>query len=366
MGYGVHIMARFGITLEIFKIAFAAGLSWLIASTVTENEYPIFAPLSAILTTQVTISDSVEKGIYRILGVIVGVTIGGFFGSFFIVNAWSIFFIIGIGITAGRILHLHPQIISQIGVSTLLVLEYGHSQGYMVGRIGETIIGALIAVLINIVISPTQSSLLVKETVIQAILRLTAILEILYQAEKKEDLSAGLYDARKSVQQIRKEHVSIIQIAQGFRYTPFHRSEHEKMKEFSLIMNRLEHISLQVQGIARSLLDLSEADVEWQQFQQVLHDVQICLAVFARSVEGETKDLLQEALIMAVRETRANFSQYFISIQKENQRPIPEVGAIFSDLGRILDEIEDKFPDLNEKDVLFRSQLLKIGTTTDD
>jgi hypothetical protein len=69
---------------------------------------------------------------------------------------------------------------------------------------------------------------------------------------------------------------------------------------------------------------------------------------------------------MAVRETRGNFSRYFISIQKETQFPVPEVGAIFSDLGRILDEIEDKFPDLNEKDVIFRSQLLKIGTTSDE
>lgn len=113
-------------------------------------------------------------------------------------------------------------------------------------------------------------------------------------------------------------------------------------------------------------MDLSDTTVEWKCFRQILYDVQICLDVFARFIEGETKESNREALIVAVRETRVRFSQYFISIQKENQFSVPEVGAIFSDLGRILDEIEDKFPDLNEKDVLFRSQLLRIGTTSDE
>ncbi|MDF2564644.1 MAG: hypothetical protein K0Q53_1039 [Massilibacillus sp.] len=366
MGYGLSLLARLGITLEVFKIAFAAGLSWMIASTITENAYPIFAPLSAILTTQVTIADSVEKGVYRVLGVVFGVTIGGFSGSYFEVNAWSIFFTIGVGIAVGRVFRLHPQIISQIGVSTLLVLEYGRSQGYMVGRIGETIIGACVAVLLNIMLSPTESSMRAKQTVIQAIGQLKNILEILHQAEQSDDLSSGLYEARKYVQHIREEQVNIIQIAQSFRYTPFRRAEREKMVKVSLIINRLEHISLQVRGIARSLLDLSETQFEWKQFQQVIYDVEICLSVFTRYIEDENKASLREALVMAVRETRGNFSRYFISIQKETQFPVPEVGAIFSDLGRILDEIEDKFPDLNEKDVIFRSQLLKIGTTSDE
>ncbi len=362
-----HILRRLGITLEVFKIALAAGLSWFVASSVTENPYPIFAPLAAILTTQVTIADSVEKGVYRILGVIVGVTIGGSFSSFFIVNAWSIFCIIGLGIAVGRVFHLHPQIISQIGVSTLLVLEYGHSQGYMIGRIEETIIGAIVAVFLNIILSPAESSsFLAKKAVMQSILCLTSNLERLWQAETKEDLAAELYEARKAVQQIRKEHFMIIQVTQSFRYTPFRRQERDKMIEFSFVMNRLEHISLQVRGISRSLLDLTELDIEWKQFQQVVHDVQLCLTVFARTIDGGNKALLNDALLMAVRETRVNFSGYFLSIQNATQYPIPEIGAIFSDLGRILDEIEDKFPDLNKKDVLFRNQLLKIGGNNDN
>ncbi|WP_110955165.1 FUSC family protein [Anaerosinus massiliensis] len=359
-------LTRIDANLEVFKIAFAAGVSWMLASSVTANPYPIFAPLAAILTMQVTIADSVEKGVYRVLGVIFGVTIGGFSGSYFEVNAWSIFFTIGMGIAIGRVFRLNSQIISQIGVSTLLVLEYGRSQGYMIGRIEETMIGAGVAVALNIIFSAGKSSVKVKKTVIHAVARLKNLLEILQTAETTENLSFGLYEARQYVQCIRKDHVNIMQVIQSYRYTPFHREEREKIIEYSLMMNRLEHISFQIRGIARSLVDLSEAKNEWKQFSPVIHDVQICLNIFTRSIEEENNNLFRAALIMAVRETRLNFSHCFLSIQKAYEVPVPEVGAIFSDLGRILDELEDKFPDLNEKDTLFRRQLLKIGSASDE
>lgn len=363
-GGWISMLAKLGVAIEIFKIALASGISWWIASSVTENPYPVFAPLAAILTTQVTIADSLEKSMYRIVGVIFGVTIGGFFGNFFTVNAVSVFIVIGLGLVVGNLLRLHPQITSQIGVSTLLVLQYGHSQGYMTGRIVETIIGAMVAVAINLLISPTQSSLLAKKTVMQSILQLTDIVEGMSKAEKTEDLAAALYQARQAVQQIRTEQTGIIQLVQGFRFTPFRNAERNKLKELALVMNRLEHISVQARGIARSLLDLAEAEGQWKQFRQVLHDVAICLTIFGRCIDGERNDLLKEALRMAVREMRGNFSRYFIELQQNAEYLVPEAGAIFSDLGRILDEIEDKFPDLNEKDVQCRSQHLgKSGTS---
>lgn len=348
--------ARLGVAMEIFKIALASGISWWLASSVTENPYPVFAPLAAILTTQLTIADSLEKSTYRIVGVIFGVTIGGFFGNFFTVNALSIFGVIGLGLVLGNLLRLHPQITSQIGVSTLLVLQYGHSQGYMTGRIVETIIGAMVAVAVNLLVSPTQSSLLAKKTAMQSIFHLTDILERMSKAQTNEELAAGLYGAREAVQQIRNEHAEVMQLVQGFRFTPFRRTERRKLRELALLMNRLEHISVQERGIARSLLDLEESDGAWRPFQPVLHDAAICLAIFGRCIEGERNELLNEALRMAVREMRANFSRCFHEMQQSAAHLTPEAGAIFSDLGRILDEIEDKFPDLNEKDVQFRSR----------
>ncbi len=355
-GGGINLLAKLGVAIEIFKIALASGLSWWIAASVTENPYPVFAPLAAILTTQVTIADSLEKSVYRIVGVIFGVTIGGFFGNFFTVNAISVFVVIGLGLVVGNLLRLHPQITSQIGVSTLLVLQYGHSQGYMTGRIVETIIGAMVAVAINLLISPTQSSLLAKKTVVQSILQLTDIVEGMSQAKETNDLAARLYQARQAVQEIRTEQSGIMQLVQGLRFTPFRHGERNKLKELALVMNRLEHISVQARGIARSMLDLAESEGLWKPFRQVLHDVAVCLTIFGRCIEGERNDLLQEALRMAVREMRGNFSRYFIEMQQNAEYLVPEAGAIFSDLGRILDEMEDKFPDLNEKDVQFRSR----------
>jgi len=58
------------IYLQVFKTAFAAALAWLIVTSRLDWPYPYFAPLAAILTVQVTISESVKKAWQRLLGTI--------------------------------------------------------------------------------------------------------------------------------------------------------------------------------------------------------------------------------------------------------------------------------------------------------
>ncbi|SEP05122.1 Aromatic acid exporter family member 1 [Propionispora vibrioides] len=343
MRYCLTQLARLGLTLQVLKTAFAAGLAWLVALLIPGSSYPVFAPLAAILTMQVTIADSIEKGVYRVLGVIVGVTVGGAIGSYFAVNTVTIFFAILLGISASTAFRLNPQITSQVGVSTLLVLVYGQTSGYMLGRIWETMIGSLVAVLLNIAISPPQASVVARQAVVVSIRQLMLVLE--HMLDAPTDTEVSLLEARQMVTRIEKEHMQIIQTAHGFRYTPFQRRERKAMFELVLLINRVEHISIQIRGIARSLVDLHSLPGQTYDFSSVLKDVRLCLLIFARAVAANDAEA-KEAAVMAVREMRANFSQYYYALQHEADTA-PEVGAIFSDLGRILDEIEDKFPALN-------------------
>lgn len=355
-------LAKLGLTLQVVKTAFAAGLSWMAASLIPGSLYPVFAPLAAILTMQVTIADSIEKGVYRVLGVIVGVTVGGFIGSFFAINTLTIFLAILLGISASTAFHLNPQIISQVGVSTLLVLGYGHTEGYMAGRILETIIGSLIAVLINMLIIPSKASVAARQSIINSIFQLKLVLERL--AAGRQDATVGLLEARQAVKQIEKEHADIVQTAQSFRYTPFQRREGVAMFELVLLINRVEHISIQIRGIARSIVDLQALPGREYDFANVLNDVRLCLCIFARSVAADDV-LATETVNMAVNETRTNFARYFLAMQQETDSA-PEIGAIFSDLGRILDEIEDKFPALNAQDARNSKLIPRIDVSVDD
>jgi uncharacterized membrane protein YgaE (UPF0421/DUF939 family) len=345
MKYNLNGLVKVGLTLQIFKTALAAGISWKIALLLQDSTYPIFAPLTAILTTQFTIADSMEKGLYRILGVIIGVSVGGFIGYYFSINTISIILVILLGMAISTAFRLNPQIISQVGVSALLVLDYGHNDGYVIARIGETIIGSFVAVIINIFSRPPESISAIQHLIMQSSKNLAEVLQgLVATSPKDQNLDKGLANARKLVQQAEKDYENLKMAIQNFRYTPFKRQERQTMNELSLVMNRVEHMTLQVRGIARSLLDLNIITEAPFQFPQVLQSTAACIEIFGESIANPSTELTAY-LKQAIKETRGIQCRYFLEIQKvASLSSVPEIGGIFSDLGRILDEIENDFP----------------------
>ena len=73
--------------LQAAKTAVAAGISWFIAANLMGNSIPVFAPLAALLTVQVTVWDSVARGLQRVLGVVVGVLVASGFARLAGINA---------------------------------------------------------------------------------------------------------------------------------------------------------------------------------------------------------------------------------------------------------------------------------------
>jgi uncharacterized membrane protein YgaE (UPF0421/DUF939 family) len=144
------IMARLGITLQTFKISLAAGISWGLATFLTPHLYPYIAPLTAVLIVNTTLAKSATKALNRLLGVIGGV------GSTLFILHWlepsgtAVFLSIFLGMTIASAYKLHQDAISQIGVTSVMVLAFTHSNGYEWGRIIETIIGAIVAIVITI------------------------------------------------------------------------------------------------------------------------------------------------------------------------------------------------------------------------
>ena len=55
-------VARPTVLVQAAKTAVAAGLAWFLAADIIGNNLPVFAPLAAVLTVQVTVWDSVSAG----------------------------------------------------------------------------------------------------------------------------------------------------------------------------------------------------------------------------------------------------------------------------------------------------------------
>ena len=141
--------------VQAAKTALAGGLSWYIAADVLGNSLPVFAPLAAILTVQVTVWDSVSRGLQRVLGVIAGVLVAFGFARLLGVHIWSVVLVVFFSWLAGQALRLGPQGAVQVPVTGLLVLILGTSTSeYAVDRVVDTFVGAGVGVAVSLVALP--------------------------------------------------------------------------------------------------------------------------------------------------------------------------------------------------------------------
>lgn len=342
--FSLEALAKIGLTLQVIKTALAAGASYGLALILSDNPYPIFAPLAAILTIQVTIADSIQKGLYRTLGVIIGVGIGDLISHFFVISGISILIAILLAFSLSTAFQLNQQVISQVGVSSLLVLGYGQVHGYMLGRIVETIVGAFTAVIINMVISPPNASAALKQALLQLSRRLSDTLYDMKSCSDQEKLASDLKKARQLVQQTEKECENLLLSLNSLRYTPFRRQERRKVEELASILNRMERMTIQVRGIARSLYDLRITKGYCLNFNEVLQATARCIALFGELSVAPSSEL-EKLLAKALAEARNSQTKTFLEMRRLTIAEfVPEIGGLFTDLVRILDEIENKFP----------------------
>jgi uncharacterized membrane protein YccC len=144
-----------GPLLHAVKTAVASGFSWFVAANLLGNQIPVFAPLAAVLTVQVTIWQSVSRGLQRVAGVVVGVLVASAFAHVAGIHAWSIAVVIFVSLLLGRAMRLGTQGAIQVPISALLVLVLGATTGgYGLDRVVDTAIGAACGILVNLAVFP--------------------------------------------------------------------------------------------------------------------------------------------------------------------------------------------------------------------
>lgn len=142
----------------LWKVAVAAGLAWDVAVWVGLR-HPYFAPLAAILCLQVTVTDSLRRGVERVVGIVGGVLLADVTARALGMHGWSIALLVLAGLAGARLFHLGRTAVPQVAVSALLVLAAGPNHlGYSLDRVVNTFIGAALAVLVNLLLLPPDYS----------------------------------------------------------------------------------------------------------------------------------------------------------------------------------------------------------------
>ncbi|WCK53397.1 aromatic acid exporter family protein [Aneurinibacillus sp. Ricciae_BoGa-3] len=250
-------------TSLIWKAALAAGISWDVAQ-MTGTARPFFAPLAAVLCVQVTVEDSVMKGYQRVIGIIGGVIIAYFAARYLGIHDWSIALLVFIGMAVASWIKLPSQAISQVGVSTVMVLTVGSVLGnysYGIDRIVDTIIGAVIAVIVNMFILPPDYTNLAATSISKGADALAArFREIALWLEQAAPIKEGEILRHKTfslLQDVRKLEDNVKQAEKAIKFSPLLKERCE----------RLTYLKQEMQALGQSYIhaaEMMEILVDWR------------------------------------------------------------------------------------------------------
>ncbi|MFT2007662.1 FUSC family protein [Pontibacter sp. 13R65] len=345
---GAEILKKTGLTSQIIKTALAAAISWFLATSLLQDEYPFFAPLAAVLTVQVTVVDSLEKASHRLVGIIMGVVLSMLIGHWFNISAYSIFFVILIGMALANALRMNPQIVSQVGVSSLLVLAFGHSHGYAAGRIIETVVGSAVAIAINALIVPRNAIPDVEQAIVRLSQKSAQTLNWLALSLKEEVKSSQLGKPVVDELVVQTEQtIQTLRLAeQSLKYNPFLVHKRTRLARLSIGIRHLEHITVQIRGIRRGLADLSTIESFRKDFPHLgnlanaIAATSSCIPVFGGMVASPSAALA--AQLHALVETAKTQQTLCLADLKEagSLMVLRDMGSILTDLSRILKEVE--------------------------
>jgi hypothetical protein len=148
-----RVRSAFRPGLQIAKTTLAAVLAFVVADWIGTSTAPVLAPLTALLVVQVTTYQTVAQSLQRVASVVAGVLVAVVVAGVIGLNWWSLGAVVAVSLVLGGLLRLGPQLL-EVPISAMLVLAVGGASEVAESRVYETLIGAVVGVLTNVLIAP--------------------------------------------------------------------------------------------------------------------------------------------------------------------------------------------------------------------
>lgn len=246
--------------LQVTKSGVAAVAAWLIAGWLIHGQAPVFAAIAALLVVQPSLNQSLSKAVERSVGVITGVVIASLLGILLGGATWVVLVAIIAALIVSWALRMTAGTTNQVAISAMLVLALGSATpNYALDRILETIIGAIVGVIVNLALVPPVAIVPARESVAALGEETAASLERLASALESPQSSANLEELLLEARLLRpmKEaaDAAIAAGADSLTLNPRGRKYRDELAILSQRLERFGPIVTQVIGMTRAVRD---------------------------------------------------------------------------------------------------------------
>ena len=244
--------------LRTAKTVMAAVVAFAIAQALHTSSSPVLAPLTALLVVQLTMYETLAHGRERIVSVVAGVLVAVLFASFVGLTWWSLGLVVAASLVAGRLLRLGPHLL-EVPISAMLVLAVGGAERAALGRVEETLLGAAVGVLVNLLIAPPLYIQPASDAIAELAERMADFSAELATALRgdwsRSAAETQLARARRLGDDVARADRHLARTEESARLNPRGRQARRLEPRLHSTLDALEHAQVGLRNLARSLLD---------------------------------------------------------------------------------------------------------------
>ncbi|MBD0734819.1 FUSC family protein [Streptomyces sp. CBMA29] len=341
---------------QILRSTAAAVIAYVTAVQLTPQPAPLTAPLTALLVVQVTLYSTLTTGIRRVNSVVVGVLIAIGFSALVGLTWWSLGLTIFSALLIGRVVRV-GEFVVEVAISAMLVLGVTRVADTAWDRVLETLIGAGVGLLFNLLFAPPVWVQSAGGSIESLARRMGGLFRDmggeLAGHLPVERAAARLHDARRVDHDIVEVDASLRQAEDSLRWNPRVREGVLSRIVLRTGLDTLEICAVVLRVLSRTLTDLAKhrteeslfpddvaAELE-ELFDHVAHAIESFAVLITTQVAANAQSA-EEQLAQALTDSvasRDRTAQLLLAKVREHPRQWQLHGALLAEVDRILDEL---------------------------
>jgi len=345
------------LVVQTARSTVAAVLAYVAALWLTNSAAPLLAPLTALLVVQVTLYATLTSGARRVVSVVAGVLIALGFTELAGLTWWSLGLLILSSLVLGHLLRV-DEFVPEVAISGMLVLGVSHAADTAWDRVAETLIGAVVGILLNALVTPPVYVQPASEAIEELASRMRRLLADIAQqmpdGASQATATGWLEEARNLDRAIAQVDTELSRAEESLRLNPRVRQGELTRLVMRSGLDTLEICAVVLRTLCRSLADLTRdrgGNITYGDetahrlkglFLHLAHAVDgfgrlITAQVSANAEQAETE--LTRSLAAGRRERDA-ISDLLLSQTQEEPEQWELHGALLANIDRLLDELD--------------------------
>jgi hypothetical protein len=362
-----------GAAVRVVRLTGAAVEAYVAAKALLPSEQPLTGPLTALLVVQVSPFSTLTAGLRRVAAVVSGVLLAVLFSALFALDWWSLGLVLAAALTIGQLLRLRDHLL-EVPISAMLVLGVASSESAALDRAAETLVGAGVGILVNLLFAPALTTPSAAAAVERVAERAAELLERA-AGELTEDVSADraagwLEDCRRLGREVRRADRALEEAGESRRLNPRSVGTPDRHPVLANGLTALEHTVVSLRSLFTSLLEgirevegfreVHDAELRGA-FVVLLQDLAAAVRSYGRLVrsdaeavvttdpapdrvpESPTEQAAAAALphtLTAVHEARARLSELMLVDARDEPGLWELRGSLLAEVARVLRELD--------------------------